>query len=342
RALEFDVFLPNWPTDAFTDLVRETFLADLANAVPGAEFLMRSVADGSRGVTPRLLVAFGENPNADWLATARGFYLQLRTGRLNAYLSPSTWGPTIVQQVTMPFLVGPGGFADEFITGTIVYGLQLNLHLEEHTFDWLTLDRARALLLPFVGQPGVVATNMWKHAYVPDVNGTSSVIATIQCAGFSSSQLQSIIGQIEGNTETIWPTDVWGRTTLMTNNLVVLLGGQVMPPSPPSPPTPPPPVSPTAPVVLSINGTAIFTATDEEIPVIVVASTRRRLLQTPQPSVDTTVDPRNYPYTGFPLVEQIDGAEVTSLYVQYRLVGFTVPKFQGSVTAMVDGVAYTV
>ncbi|KDD76272.1 hypothetical protein H632_c289p1, partial [Helicosporidium sp. ATCC 50920] len=70
RALEFDVFLPNWPTDAFTDLVRETFLADLANAVPGAEFLMRSVADGSRGVTPRLLVAFGENPNADWLATA--------------------------------------------------------------------------------------------------------------------------------------------------------------------------------------------------------------------------------------------------------------------------------
>ncbi|KDD71920.1 hypothetical protein H632_c4164p0, partial [Helicosporidium sp. ATCC 50920] len=224
RALEFDVFLPNWPTDAFTDLVRETFLADLANAVPGAEFFIQSVVDGSRGVTPHVSVTFGDNPNTDWLATARGFYLQLRTGRMDAYLSASTWGPTIVQQVTMPFLVGPDGFESEFITGTVVYGLQMNLHLEEHTFEWLTLARAKALLLPFVGLPGVVATNMWKHAYVPDINGASTVIATIQCAGFSPSQLQSIIGQVEDNVETIWPADLWGRIALMSGSQVALLG----------------------------------------------------------------------------------------------------------------------
>lgn len=37
---------------------------------------------------------------------------------------------------------------DGYQTDSIVYGLQVNLHLRSHSFDWLTLARANQLLAP--------------------------------------------------------------------------------------------------------------------------------------------------------------------------------------------------
>lgn len=126
-------------------------------------------------------VQFTANANTDWLETARGFYLTLRTGTLRSLLPPPTWGDSIVMQVTMPYIstvVGAAGvgegllharvadfckslfffFQAEFLNAydpsTVVYGLQANLLLENRTFDWLTFERAQALLEPFMNSAG--------------------------------------------------------------------------------------------------------------------------------------------------------------------------------------------
>lgn len=96
----------------------------------------------------RTRAVFSANPNIDWLPPARAVYEMLRRGTCAQALYPGPWGLSSVQQVTFPYLVTVSGEGTGYVPGTAVHGLQLNLHLQARTFNWVNNARAAALLDP--------------------------------------------------------------------------------------------------------------------------------------------------------------------------------------------------
>ncbi|KDD73581.1 hypothetical protein H632_c2037p0, partial [Helicosporidium sp. ATCC 50920] len=148
RALNFDVFLPNIALAQFSDAMRASYISTVAGSV----VTIGGVATNGEGILVNTIVEFGTNPNTDWLAPARQLYLVLRTGAFDTVLAVDTWGPSFIHGVTMPYLTGD---LSDYQPASIVYGLQVNLHLLDHDFDWLTLVRANELLAPLRAMSGM-------------------------------------------------------------------------------------------------------------------------------------------------------------------------------------------
>ncbi|KDD74592.1 hypothetical protein H632_c1201p0, partial [Helicosporidium sp. ATCC 50920] len=225
RMCNFNVVLPKYTVNDFTDALQQQLLDVLHESISGAVFRVTNTTEEAAGVSVQTTVQFTANANTDWLETARGFYLTLRTGTLRSLLPPPTWGDSIVMQVTMPYISTVAEFLNAYDPSTVVYGLQANLLLENRTFDWLTFERAQALLEPFMNSADVVVSNLWKHRYVPDA-GTDAVIATIQVASYSQAALQGIQDHLESESSSVWPAPIWGPTQLLPQLQILPLGGQ--------------------------------------------------------------------------------------------------------------------
>ncbi|KDD74875.1 hypothetical protein H632_c1017p0, partial [Helicosporidium sp. ATCC 50920] len=228
RALNFDVYLPAFPTVRFNAQNQENFVAAFATTFPDAEWSILHVVESSRGVTVRTQAVFSANPNADWLPPARLVYAMLRTGTCAQALQPGVWALSSVQQVVFPYLISSGSSQNYYVPGTMVHGLNINLLLKAHDMDWLTLPRAFDLVVPLQAMSETIASNVWKHTYVMP-NLPARVVATIQTASFSARALAEINSQIKDNSAEIWPVSVWGATTILPGAQVIMLGGIQIP-----------------------------------------------------------------------------------------------------------------
>ncbi|KDD76763.1 hypothetical protein H632_c114p1 [Helicosporidium sp. ATCC 50920] len=151
------------------------------------------VFESSRGVTVRTEALFSANPHVDWLAPARTVYGMLRTGNCAQALYARAWGPTCVQQVSMPYIAtGKAMYAP----GSVIHGLNFNVALRVRSPEWLTLARANNLLQPLRSMTGVMATNAWKHSLLQP-GSRDAVAVTIQAASRSARALANANANIK-------------------------------------------------------------------------------------------------------------------------------------------------
>ncbi|KDD73616.1 hypothetical protein H632_c1998p0, partial [Helicosporidium sp. ATCC 50920] len=213
RALNFNVYLPSWPTARFTAQYRTNFVKAFSSAFPGAVWTIDAVAGSSTGVTVRVRAVFSGNANTDWLPQARAVYALLRNGTCSPVLASGAWGLASVQQVTFPYLVSTGGNS-AYQPGQMIHGLMFNLLLKSHNFDWLNIARANALVAPLQAEDETFATNAWKHSYImPSVAPTVAV--TLQSASFSARALAGINSYVQANVNTMWPASTWGPVSIL-------------------------------------------------------------------------------------------------------------------------------
>ncbi|KDD71215.1 hypothetical protein H632_c5540p0, partial [Helicosporidium sp. ATCC 50920] len=108
-----------------------------------------------------------------------------------------------------------------------------------------------------------------------------------------------------------------------------------------SPAAPPTPINPFEPFTITVDGQYMGEATFNAVPVIVSTdSARRRLLQN-NPIVAEFLNPRFYPWTGEPYVTFVFDIRVISIYVEWRLVGFSIPEFVDQISASGGGQMFT-
>ncbi|KDD75561.1 hypothetical protein H632_c617p0, partial [Helicosporidium sp. ATCC 50920] len=105
----------------------------------------------------------------------------------------------------------------------MVHGLNFNLALNGHNFNWLTVARANSLVAPLQAMAGGIASNAWKHAYI--MPKTAQAVAVLmQTSSYSARALGLMFAEIKTNYKTMWPSSAWGPTTLLSGGQVLMLG----------------------------------------------------------------------------------------------------------------------
>lgn len=178
-----------------------------------------SVTDDNGVAVVTATMTFNTSPNVDWIDVARPFYLTLRSGTMGQVLPLADWGLSSVQAVAFPYLVDLTG--DQPINEAYAY--IFNIYFPEKTFEEFdsTMAGQATGLLRFL--PGVSSINVWKHHMIT-ADGPAGVIATIQLASYSQSQMQGLQLLIPSEQTTLWNTNFWGNSVLLPGDLVGTMG----------------------------------------------------------------------------------------------------------------------
>lgn len=310
---------------------RETLFAD-------TNFTLLTTIAGTAGVTVRSEAVFLNDPDENWSIAAQSMYAILRDGSASDALPPQTWGPTLVQQVTLPYLVDVS--SNNYVPGSEVFALEFNMLLANHTMSWLTEPKALEFLAPLKAMDEVAVSNMWKHAYYQG-GAPTAVAASIQASAHSTTILETVLTQIQDDLTVYWPPSEWGTVELLAGAQIQLLGGQLRTtPAPPRlPPAPLPPVPPTDPVTLVVGSFDIAATSGADVPVIGAEASAD---STTIPVAVETVSSTDFPNRADAWFINIGDATYVSVYLDMRLVGFTLEEWLPTMQARARNILYPV